>query len=511
MIILGVIGYFTRPYWPQPLQSIESFLRGNLVLETVEPQTLIITGGDEIIGLTNGSVEIADGTFFAETTIEVRELISVDGLGKGATFIAGVDLTTDSQPIDMVTLSFNVPDGVDETRLIGFTYQDDGARYELYPVEIESGQAKLSVAHFSGYGIIAFDDRQFEPPQGDSLLGQAVKLKIEALKREMESAQWHGEDDEKFKEEMNTLVETWAKHIEVAYLVPAKQNELLLEQARVEYVKWKYYADWVEGDFTETNERLMRGFAEAIDAGAERLRTACEKQHDPSSTPTFIRLRQFVHQMGQSLPGGKRDWLYDYALGCAQFTLVIDTEYRSDSWGGPECPETVETYHGKIPLRPTSDSTFKLSGEGLIEGKKEFCGKPCAIERGSLNQKIGVGQTQVTFGRQSNDPEIKLILEVPEWEEDNQVTCTYHTEYGDNSVSGTNMDGWDDTLFNTKLKMINPERFILDEWDVVREGELYAIKEYILRVPWTWFNPEYEMTTYKLLHTPDFSSHGMNN
>lgn len=497
ILLLGTSYYLYQDY---PRSLLNKFTKHagtsiNISTDTTTAEP-IVESSNGVIKLPNTTLQIDLDHSIGILDTVATEITELSGLSEGATFVGGVHLDAyDAVLVAPGILKITIPEGIDTTKLAGFSFDDDGENFHLYPIEIVDGEAVLSLSHFSGYGIVLVEPTFPNPPVSgyEARVQQAIMNEILKLQRQQILGEI--EDYGPIKTVVKTELEAWLKAIDSDYATPATNNIAMLEPALLEYVKalqiYQLIGQVYGVDLASEFEAIEQKLEQAIQNANNTAIKVCREQNDPDQAALLIR----IFNLATLMFPGDFDEIVENAKACAQFTLLIETNVTEPDYLDGCALEL--NYNGEVPLTLDPEEAFALKGEGVVTGSIKLCNAVCTVTQGSLDQPINIPTVHIRPGNQAN---IRFMIEVPEAKVPLEWSC--EQTYDGGSVAIGDLYEWAFTLLDTKLPMLTPEHFILEDWHMVKTGATYATQVYNGKVPGTDPFPIYIDTTYTLKHTP---------
>lgn len=501
VISISILAFGAYHFYPGVFLSLFNTYvsnSGTRVTVTIDEDTVtpLFLANTQIVSLPHAAIEVNHEHAIGTADAVASEITGLDGLGAGATFIAGVHIdAVDAVMVTPGTLSINIPEGTDITKLAGFSYNDNGENFHLYPIKVVDGQATFSIGHFSGYGIMLAEPTFQKPsPSGyEARVQQAIMNEI--LKLQMQQLLGDKEDYGPIKTVVQTELEAWLKVIDSDYATPATNNIAMLEPALLEYIKalqiYQFFGELYGVDLTAQFEEIQQKLEQAIRNANNTAIQTCREQHDPEQAALLLRIFALATLM---FPGDFDD-IVENARACAQFTLVIETNVTEPDYLNG-CPLELNFY-GQVPLTSDPNEGFAVTGKGTVSGSISLCDAVCTVKQGSLDQIVNVPSVHIN---PSNQSKIRFMIEVPESEVPLDWSCKQ--TFGGGSVAIGDLYEWAYTLLDTELPMLDSEHFVLEDWNIVKDGDTFAEQVYSGKVPGSDPYPIYIDTTYSLKHTP---------
>lgn len=501
VLALGVYYYL---YQSSPLSLLNNLTNGthaSLKVSTdASTEVPLILAHDGTVTLPNATLEVDLSRSLGTDSAIASQITDIDGLGGGATFISGVHI--DAQESVLGTpgiLTIDIPKDTDTTNLAGFSYAEDGKDYHLYPIEIIDGKAVFSINHFSGYGIVLLEPTFEDPPVSSYEARVKQMIMIEMLRMQREQIHGDGGDVASLHAAVYPEIWKWLTALDTEYATPATKDASLLHSAITEYVRFLQIVQLIgnsfdaeaQGEFDTKVQAVETKLIAAVKKANDTALAACREKKDPDQAALLM----YLYSLASLTFSGDFDYLLDSARSCAQFTLRIETEVTEPDF--VDGCDLVQNYRGEIPLTIDPEVSLALSGTGIVSGSATLCDRSCTVTQGSFDQPVIVPAVHIRTGSATD---ISFLIEVPEAEIPLAWSCTEEFQGGTMSVG--HMYEWAFTLLDTKLPMLSPEHFILEDWDSVKKGDVYASQVYKGKVPGTEPYPLSIDTTYSLIHTP---------
>ncbi|MDP2684872.1 MAG: hypothetical protein Q8P20_07610 [bacterium] len=467
---------------------------------SVTPSVSITTTIDEnekvngYIQASKGSSLVADiavtltvpaDSFVMDKEINITPLRSITGSSFDDSMRAAVDLQpSGTEMILPSTLSFNLEQVNVSGKYVGFTYEEDGKNFHLYPITVADGIVTMNITHFSGYGVLDISDAAVDSSLHANPITQADY--------ETQTAVTEGSVD---------VLKEWFDNSVKKELAPAESNENLLKNAIRNYLSWlgqvQLYGhdDQFTSEDTEAQDSMAKGIVNAIDTSSED----CVNNSDPTEVDDMIFWAKGAMLLGLDDRGGLDiDIIKEKVKSCAQFSLTLEstTEYF----------DTVIVESGSIPSITLNEDFSSWVGTGEhTEDSWTLVGDVCEPTT-NVTFPLNVGLGNISFT--SGSAEIALIFEVdagqylPEY--------NHRCDYGAGSEGNFGGFGWlgdfdelhHDEYVGPEMSVIpnfewSETAYLIKNWEHVGSADVFSKKVYNRTVEGTS-----EDTTLILRHTP---------
>ena len=399
----------------------------------------------------SATLTVPPGAVAAATTVTMTPVTRLGGLG--GKVLGAVQFEPDGLRFQKpVSLTFPVSS---TSGLKGFSYTGDGSNFHLYPVKVESGKATLELIHFSGYGV----GEQLPPPAVVKLrqrLNSVVKPAVEQAKRD-------------------------SKYFEFATF---RAWEFVLELAALptgEFVKFWDELQALEADLAVALRRLI-----------DDQHQKCVDTHDIVQTAKHIRYALWL-----VLPLPRHQAIVDAAAyareqvtKCESFELDMDSEIQS--WNGGTRHVSKVQVRG-VPLDHGNNWTNQGALDYSYSATLPLLPSECTptfnlVYLQPLKATLVSGPPQWYEG--GSPPAISMKVYVGSVAED----YTWHCP--NNDVTGRTYF-WDLGMYS---RHGNSPEFTISDWNYLG-GSVLAQRVYS-GTSVAYGDSVYEMTTFKLRHTP---------
>jgi len=134
---------------PQLEVTIDEASRVNGVSEHGEGSTLETTSGGSNLTLT-----LLPHSLMTFPEISLTGVSEIGGLPQTITMLAGAQMGSEGlRLMKPATLTIALPSAASTGTLIGFISQDNGRRFQLYPIEVNGSTATFEMTHFTSVGV----------------------------------------------------------------------------------------------------------------------------------------------------------------------------------------------------------------------------------------------------------------------------------------------------------------------------------------------------------------------
>ncbi|MFC1756312.1 hypothetical protein ACFLZK_02890 [Patescibacteria group bacterium] len=462
-------------------------------------ETITKTGSQVLLG--DSELNIPSGALLTPTELTISEVTTMGKLKDGMEFISGVEINAeDAFFMSPAEIIIPLPSAENGEQYIGYAYEESGNDFHLYPFKTVNGMAVFEVMHFSGYGIIQVSENFEEPPESPNVRNAARQNIFRVIIEPQSIQNRDGGLSEDQLTRIDNILRVWYKMGVKKELNKALENGDYIKVAAKELIIWKQAVQALGRDasFTAEFEEAFTLLNKAINKAVDTAYSKCAKEHDPSQVGRLMWIAGFVQALGEhGTHLSNADDIIQKARNCANFKLTIKSTFTTED--DPECGPEVEEYYGEIILNINDD--FQLSGEGQMDGFKTKCHKKCILTAGTLKQTVRVPETEFKVGAAKDD--ISILLEIPEELIDTTLDCSY-TVPGSNFELGmheTNITDWDEFILSHMLeKRGKLGNVLIKNWDIVKEGDVYARKVYDKKV--VGMPGEREYSVLELIHTP---------
>lgn len=502
ILILGIAGYFAWQYIPVLTSPFN---------QKANPLKVTVTAGDKqaskLIDAAGGNLELGDSgkatlsfpkeTVFQAETVGLKEIKSIEGMGQGATLVAGVQATPDGT-------TFNGPaDLTFETaatgNLIGFAFDGDGENFHLYPIKKDGNKVTMKITHFSGYGILNVGDGSYTPPTPQSIKAKAQQLIARII---LEGQKESGTLSPGQLDRIYNLLNAWWKTAVKPDLDKSVGNDEMVIPAFDHYLVWLAGAQGLGLDsrFTAEQEYAMNTAAKATKNAYEKASKKCTEQKDATQIAKMTKLAKFAMKWGLNGKQGLNvNDLLEKTKKCAVFELRLNSTTSFPKYG------IAMNASGSVNIN--MDSNYNLVGEGIIKQNSydPQDGFTCSYASGgmpSFPTKIVSTKLDVS----AKNPKTSIVMEYSDVE--NTLVCNSTLPNVDfTSTSGN--DDWlsDYFIIHYGEDYVDPGMFAISDWQIVNSGGVYAKKSVNRDKFIDNGYPElnytlHENTTYELIHKP---------
>lgn len=349
---------------PNPL-NLSIFLEGD---HSVEAE-IGLQGGTLKLDIPDGTqfiLEIPQDALLSPETIRMTEIGSVEGLPFEDQLTMGINL----QPAGLVffkTVTLDIIstalDGEDD--LVGFSTQSGGEDFSLQPSLTENGVIRLTIFHFSNYGItkasrevVARINSIYTPSTAAKFATNQVST-IEQLVADRDAQ----------LDAFEGILKQWLNASILTRIENAAVFEDRLDYAVGEYIHWTGiidYVDFVMGFDGQMRLRLAQEIDRALDLLAKTISTLidrannqCVQDSDPQAALRMYRYGITATALGLwGRSGLDKAAIESQVQDCFSFEF----DFRSEVEGGQEDLFIVSHVVSRIPLNITN---FDLSGAAI--------------------------------------------------------------------------------------------------------------------------------------------------
>ncbi|OGY84921.1 MAG: hypothetical protein A3F54_04210 [Candidatus Kerfeldbacteria bacterium RIFCSPHIGHO2_12_FULL_48_17] len=466
---------------PNPLTVTPTLAESVTVAKSIDQ-----TGGAIDLDITAAQVnlQLPANAVFDATDMSLTKIASLNGLPTGTELIAGVQAQPNGLQLNQASnLQFTLPENMTATKaVVGFGYSDDGQEFHYLPVKWNDTTATLSLTGFSGYGLIVIPD-YVENTYTPSAQGAQATQKLAIITQNQ--LKDGGTIDAATTQQIIDILRNWYKAAVKKQTQAAAGDDALFEQAYHEYLSWRSviqsygYEDNLRSELSEADALLEKAFTFAVDQSSKR----CREKKDITEAARLMWLAKFAQVHGI---GDEKNAL-DKAFQCTNFELSITS--TTDDFG------SIASLSGTVPLT-IDENTLKLTGTNTIPETNPKSGdNPCSSA--VVNQTFTVEPT--TFSVQTGtQPKIELPLKITD-----NGAATYDCSTSDYELLVHDSRFWLNGFFSahrsemTKIHSENSATFLLQDWEIVNSGGVFARKVYDRSVEGVA-----EQTTFELLHKP---------
>lgn len=124
-------------------------------VDTAQSVTATVGPAGGTVAAGSATLTIPRGALADDRQITLTPLSSLDG-SPFDRLVGGVKLGPDGlRFVKPATLTIQLPPGIDESQLLGFTFDGSGTEFHLVPSQVAGGTLSVSIWHFSGGGAVA--------------------------------------------------------------------------------------------------------------------------------------------------------------------------------------------------------------------------------------------------------------------------------------------------------------------------------------------------------------------
>lgn len=447
------------------------------VLGGVSESKAIAKGGGEISlsdEAVSAKLSIMEDSVVSSTEFTVTSLSDVQNLPEGMEFLGGVQVEPDGQTLlNAGWLAIELPDGADTSRLAAFRYHGQGEEFHLYPLAVEDGAAKVSIAGFSGYGILHLNADIAKAPVPTDIGDQAAAAIAAATSKHTADGSLPGEVMTQIKD----ILKTWHSSEVLPNLKDAAKDDTKARSAIGEWIRWLIFVQLygLDEDFAEeavASEQAIRGsLVHAVNVAEQ----SCRADRDATQIAAMFYWLGAAQLLGMEDAFGGSDAIAAKAEACGKFKLTLKStltnpefESQASATGegtlGLDMQSLSLTGSGNI----TEDSTVTLVGKSCTTSQTPeftFTILPVGISLNAsgISLGAGAGSSSLSLGIEFGDTPyihykcdyMSLGQPFPEW------MSLFMEAHEEREIPGTSGYG-----------------FAINDWEIVNQDGVFARKVY---------------------------------
>lgn len=444
----------------------------------------------------------APDSVVGSATVTLTSVTNLIGLPAGAAFVKGVQIDSPDAFIKQpLTLSMEIPKEMAGKILRGVSYDDNQENLHYYPVEIKGNIATFPIVHFSGYGIVALEDKDmklFELSdvgfQAESDIANIVSENQSKADQRMSSTQ---------DQELVDIFRVWRVNGVNSKINAGMGNSDYILDAIQEYITWRQLIQFydLENSLTTEIQASSTLLAKMIQVSITKTAVDCTQMQDPTKGSRLMKIASIIDTFNlDGKEGISLKVLETKIKNCVNFKMTfksyVSTEGNSQKCGGQSFVS------GEVNF--SMGDNFKLRGDGEFTVDREIlCDIECKFDRPEVHKVEIVDTPFVATKPGDNEIAIKMQVSLAD---DPHYIC----EFNEDGSLGT-----DTTTWNAEFDVIHKNEFLgyfdtgmggsifqISDWDIVSEGDVFARKTYKRKVRGINNGMVDENTTFELIHTP---------